>query len=112
MSPENVENFNRNEGQQNFGQERFHDLELGDVDQSQLQINQAQNQFTQQQQQNNNQNVDPVEFIKKMISAGFTPSRAQISAAASNLSGPSESTNTWFAIFLQKILRQQKNKRS
>jgi Holliday junction resolvasome RuvABC DNA-binding subunit len=109
MSPEAVEGFNKFEGQQNFQNEKYLDIERGDIDPMQLQQNQAQNQLTQQQQ--SQQQFDPVVFVKNMISLGFTPSQAQIAGASANLSGPSDSTNTWFAIFLQKLMRQARAKR-
>lgn len=113
MSPESVENYNRYEGQNNPNNEqRYHDLERGDIDPMALQQNHAQNQLAAQAQQAQSQsNFDPVVFVKNMISNGFTPTQTQIAAASSNLSGPSDSTNTWFAIFLQKLMRQARQKR-
>lgn len=111
MSPEFVENYNNNEAQQGMSSEKYLDIERGDIDPMQLQSNQAQNQLTQMQQQQASQQVDPVQFVKNMISAGFTPTAAQITTAASNLTGPSDSTNTWFSIFLQKLMRQNKSRK-
>lgn len=113
MSPESLESYNRNETQQNFGGERYHDIERGDVDPMSLQSNQPVNQFSATPQNNTQQNqFDPVMFVKSMISGGFTPTKAQIAAASANLGGPTDSTNTWFAIFLQKLMRQARQKRS
>ncbi len=54
--------------------------------------------------------IDPVELVKSMISSGFTPTKAQISNANNDLTGPKDSSNTWFAIFLKKIIDQNKKR--
>jgi hypothetical protein len=54
--------------------------------------------------------LDPVDVVKSMISTGFTPTQMQISSANNNSSGPQDSSNTWFALFLQRLLKQRKTK--
>lgn len=54
--------------------------------------------------------TDPVEFVKKLISTGFTPSRSQIINSSSLVNGPYDSANTWFALFLQRLLKQKRIK--
>ncbi len=98
-------------------------LERGDVDYNdpalQNQTNPNQQTTTQSQQQipssqqplpTQQTKVDPVEIVKGMISTGFTPTQAQIMKAGSNISGPVDSSNTWFAVFLQRIVKQKKLK--
>ena len=51
---------------------------------------------------------DVVEVFKGMISTGFTPTKSQITDSRTN--GQANSSNTWFAIFLQRLLKQRKNK--
>ncbi len=112
MSPEALESYNKYEGQNAVNQGRYHDLERGDIDPMVLANTQAQNQFSQNNTQSSSQsNFDPALFIKNLISAGFTPTKNQISNAPANLSGPADSTNTWFAIFLQKLMRQARQKK-
>jgi len=114
MSPESLESYNINKNEYNVGQEKYLDIERGDVDPMLLAQNQPQNQFSNQgsgNQQNKNNNVDPMEFVRSMISTGFTPTPAQVASASNYLNGSNDSSNTWFAIFLQKLLRQAKIKR-
>lgn len=100
-------------------EEQYLDIERGDVDfgpqiapmGSNQQGQQTARQSQTQQPSQNQQPVDPVEIVKGMISAGFTPTRAQIMNASQNLSGPQESSNTWFAIFLKRLLEQKNKKR-
>lgn len=110
MSPESLENYNQYENNYSVEQGKYLDIERGDIDPMVLAQNQAQNQFstTNQQQTKNQSQPDPLEFVRSMISTGFTPTPAQIASANNDLSGPDDSTNTWFAIFLQKLLRQAK----
>ncbi len=112
MSPEAVESYNKYEGQQNLNRERYLDIERGDIDPMQLPQNHAQNQLGQPQANNSQGGFDPVIFVKNMISSGFPPTRSQIANASTNLNGSSDSTNTWFAIFLQKLMRQARQKKS
>lgn len=105
------------ESQNDF--EKYLDIERGDVslppsssnnqNQSQPQPTSAST-LTRSSQQT--KQFDPVEFVKSMISAGFTPSKAQIGNASSFTDGPKDSTNTWFAMFLQKLITQEKNRRA
>lgn len=109
-SPENP--INRNE--------QFMEIERGDVQPAPMQddntttqnTNQNNQQSQQQQPVKQNQQLDPVVFVKSMISAGFTPTRAQIVSATNHISGTQDSSNTWFAMFLQRLLRQYKLKKS
>lgn len=55
--------------------------------------------------------LDPVALVKNLISTGFTPTPAQIAGANTNLSGSSDSSNTWFAIFLQRLIKQNKKRK-
>lgn len=109
---ENFEDFN------DF--EQYHEIEYGD-------------QFTDQDDDSNNQQkqnthdlddintknqtlppkqIDPVEMFMQMISTGFTPTPAQISNATSNLSGPTNSSDTWFAHLLLKILKKRRKQKN
>jgi hypothetical protein len=102
--------------------ERYLDIERGDVSpapppqQNDDQTNQQQQQQTGNTQQSTppqqQKPIDPVELVKGMISAGFTPTKAQIMNATNNLAGSNDSTNTWFAIFLQRLIKQEKLRRS
>ena len=83
-------------------------MELGDIDPSQ---GQAQD-FTQSNNPLPTKQVEPLEIVKGMISAGFTPTNAQLNSFVANLSGPHDSPNTWFAFLLQKLIRQLKLKKS
>ncbi len=68
-----------------------------------------------QQQKNGPQpqkQFDPVEFVKSIISSGFTPTKAQIMNAKNNTEGPQDSSNTWFAILLSRLIKQEKNRKS
>lgn len=112
MSPERVENYNEIKPETGVAEyEKYHHVELGDIDPSQ---GQAQD-FTQSNNSNNTlptKQVEPLEIVKGMISAGFTPTKAQLNSSLANLSGPHDSPNTWFAFFLQKLIRQLKLKKS
>lgn len=91
--------------------ERYLDIERGDVNFMPQDNNGGQAQPVPSMQQQQQQSVDPVQLVQDMISAGFTPTRAQIANASGNLSGPKDSANTWFSIFLQRLLKQQKQKK-
>lgn len=111
MSPESVEGYNKISTENTAETEKYLDVERGDVDQMYLQQQHAQNQPVQQNQQSQS-HFDPVMFVKGMISSGFTPSPSQISAANANLSSDdTDSADHWFAIFLQRLMNQNKLKR-
>ena len=58
--------------------------------------------------QNNNQ-IDPVQQVKSMISAGYTPSLDLIQHASDLVDmNSSDSSNVWFAVLLQKLIREYK----
>lgn len=110
-SPENYTDPINEKPQNNEVNEDFLEIEKGDVDQTQSNSsnsNNIQQDTAQPVPQNAAVQPDPVKLVQDMISAGFAPTRAQISSAKSNLTGPNDSSNTWFAIFLQKLLRQKK----
>ncbi|MFW5720676.1 MAG: hypothetical protein ACOCXT_06650 [Candidatus Dojkabacteria bacterium] len=98
-------------------EEKYLQMERGDVDldptsaqgQAQAQIS-AQNIPTNQQtpsSQSDNQN-DPVEIFKRLISAGFTPTRQQIRLASSHISEDPERADYWATILLKKLIKQYK----
>jgi hypothetical protein len=115
MSPESLEQgFPNTEGQQQKQEKKYLDIERGDafsVNNSANQNNQHQNSAQNNQKSQAQQKaVDPIEIVNSMISAGFTPTRSQISNAQANLAGSKESSNTWFAMLLQRLVKQKKIK--
>jgi hypothetical protein len=116
MPPGSSEKSYTPESTQNL--ERYMEIERGDVspvpsnNQTQQDPQQTGHHATNHQQHQQQKQFDPVEFVKSMISTGFTPTRAQIMNANNNLGGPQDSTNTWFAIFLQHLIKQDKLRRS
>ncbi len=99
--------------------EKYLDIERGDVNQLSQSATQNDPMAVPQQQQQAQasqtsaaKQFDPVEFVRSMISAGFIPSKAQILNSNNNVSGPTDSSNTWFAIFLQRLIRQERFKKN
>jgi Ca2+-binding EF-hand superfamily protein len=94
--------------------ERYMDIERGDnfnTTNSQLNQNSTQTQQTFPATTPPKQKpIDPVEVVKGLFSAGFTPTKAQIQSLQSQTDGPINLTDTWFKIFLQKLVRQNKKK--
>lgn len=111
MPLESVEGYNRISSESSPEKGKYLDIERGDVDQMYLQQSQPQNQQQTQQPVQQNQ-FDPVTFVKGMISTGFTPSPSQISSSNANLtSDDNNSADHWFAIFLQRLMSQAKVRR-
>jgi len=117
MPPSTPENSNSNLNESYRPVETYHDVERTDAQhrntgnfQNTTQQNTSQTSTT--TSSTSQKNIDPIEIIKKMISAGFTPTKAQIVNANSNASGASDSSNTWFALFLQRLIRQEKNRKN
>jgi hypothetical protein len=112
-SPEQNYTDNNETGKSNDVEfEQYLDIERGDVDLTQQNANNASASPVQQTQVSPQQSnsPDPVQIVQNMISAGFTPTRAQISNANAYLGGPADSSNTWFALFLQRLLKLRKIK--
>lgn len=56
--------------------------------------------------------IDPVQQVKSMISSGYTPSLALLQNAATLVKNNNQDwADTWFAILLQKLIRQKQNDR-
>jgi hypothetical protein len=110
MALESLENYNETKPEYSVEQPaQFLDIERGDIDPMSLSGTQAQNQLSSSAQ--TKPKVDPLELVRGMISTGFTPTPTQLSGAADDIGGSNSSSNTWFAIFLQKLLRQSKGKK-
>ena len=91
--------------------ERYMEIERGDVFDTNNQQNQSSIPIVSSQPQPPAQKqIDPVEIVKGLFSAGFTPTKAQIQSLQSQIQGPSNLTDTWFRIFLQRLIKQNKKK--
>lgn len=126
MPPGSIERYNVSQSESNVSgqryidnekryidiEKRYIDIERGDVVPFSIHQSQHNNQTPSQSSdrvtgvsQNKINVIDPLEIVRSMISAGFMPTRAQLANALNHSDGPIDSSNTWFAIFLQKLLR-------
>lgn len=119
MPPGSIERYNVSQSESNVSgqryidnEKRYIDFERGDVVPFSIHQSQHNNQTPSQPSdrvtgvsQNKINVIDPLEIVRSMISAGFMPTRAQLANALNHSDGPINSSNTWFAIFLQKLLR-------
>jgi hypothetical protein len=104
-NPQNLEN----QGGRMPDMDKYHNIELGDLDPFASKNNSQQLKSSQQQSQK--KQPDVYELIKKMIETGFTPTKNQISNYSLGAGGfDPNSTNTWFRIFLSRLLARNRGK--
>ncbi len=116
MPPRSPEQINIPESNsQDMEKEKYLDVERGDVDLKQQNIQQSITSPVLTTPTNNTSTQaptppDPVQIVQKLISTGFTPTKAQIANAGDNLNAPNDDADHFFSQLLKRLIRLQKYK--